>query len=136
MLLEIALSDNFVLFAHETQHTGVYVCQTALHVRRQTRFLYGTCLNVLCCKQQKLTGKISSDFFQGCRLFVNKVLGLYLLKCLLLLLLLLFVALCVGQNMRLQVCGLRKSLVTRVKWTDIRTITGVDSDMCPQVEIK
>ena len=135
-----------VLSAHETQHiasaclSNSFTClqtdQISVWYMSKCSLLYGTCLNVLCCKQQKLTGKISSDFFQGCRLFIDKVLGLYLLKCLLLLLLLLFVALGVGQNMRFQVCGLGKSLVTRVKWTDIRTITGVDSDMCPQIEIK
>ena len=38
--------------------------------------------------------------------------------------------------MGLQISGLGKPLVAIVKWTDVRSITGVDTDVCAEVEVQ
>ena len=40
------------------------------------------------------------------------------------------------KNMRFEVCGLRKLLAAAVKWTDVRPVPRVDSDVGSEVKIE
>lgn len=43
---------------------------------------------------------------------------------------------CMSENMWFEICWLCKLLVATIKWTNIRPITGVNSDMCSKVEVQ
>ena len=44
--------------------------------------------------------------------------------------------LCMREHVRLQICRLGKTFVAVVKWADIRTIAGVDTDVHAEVKVK
>ena len=67
------------------------------------------------------------------KMFLLELLKLLLL---LLLLLLLFVPFGMCEDVRLQISGLSKPFVTRVKGTNIWTITSVDAYMGSQIKVK